>query len=107
MTTQDLFAPRRPSAPPLPPTQAPQEKYDGLTLTREDIMLDLPRGRDETEVLRLRFVMAKTATGKDIAWHDLRLFYQDHLGAWKPGKGVTIRGSELRAVRDALIRATT
>ena len=76
-----------------------------IQITSEDLLLDLPRGKGADECMRLRFVRAKTATGKEVSWHDLREWYQDSQGNWRPGKGVTVRGHELQAITDALTMA--
>jgi len=78
----------------------------GLEPIDERVMLEIPRGRDGREALCFRFVRAKTAEGKMVAWHDLREFYKGADGAWLPGKkGISIRGKELHAVAIALLRA--
>jgi len=79
-----------------------------LEILEERTMLELPRGRDGREVLRLRFVCAKTSEGKEVAWHDIREFFQGDDGQWLPGKkGIVLRGKELRPVADALAKACT
>jgi hypothetical protein len=77
-----------------------------LEILREIVLVDFPRGRDGRERLRLRFVQAR-AGDREVAWHDLREFWKDERGEWRPGKkGVSLRGRELGPIRDALIRAT-
>jgi len=67
-------------------------------------MMAVKRGREE---LRFRFVRGRSG-GKDVAWHDLRLFWQGDDGAWRPGtKGISIRSAELRPLLDALTKATS
>jgi hypothetical protein len=76
-----------------------------LTIDREIVMLEIPRG-DHGDVLRVTFTEATTNDGKKVAWHSIRVFYTDDNGVKKPGKaGVSIRGRELRPVTDALVRA--
>lgn len=71
-------------------------------------MVEIPRGRDGREVLRVQFTEARTQDGKSIAWHSIREFYRDTDGKWKPGKkGITLRGRELRPVVDALTKAVS
>ncbi len=85
-----------------------ERKRDGgdLEIVRDVVMVEVPRGRDARECLRLRFVEARTADGKDVAWHDLREFYKAEDGTWRPGKkGISIRGAELRPVLHALAAA--
>lgn len=77
-----------------------------LEILREIVLVDIPRGRDGRERLRLRFVQAR-AGDREVAWHDLREFWKDERGEWRPGKkGISLRGRELGPIRDALIRAT-
>jgi hypothetical protein len=84
-----------------------QERERGeLEQIEERILVDVPRGRDGHETLRLRFVRAKTAEGTVVAWHDLRLFYRADDGSWKPQKkGISVRGRELHAVAVGFLRA--
>ena len=85
----------------------PQAARGGeLEITSETVMAELPRGRDGKEVLRLRFVQARTPDGKDVAWHDLREFYKAEDGSLRPGKkGISIRTAELRPILTALATA--
>jgi hypothetical protein len=79
-----------------------------LEITSETVMCEVSRGREGREVLRVRFVMAKTPDGKSVAWHDVREFYKADDGTWRPGKkGISIRARELRAVADALQKAAS
>lgn len=76
-----------------------------LTIVSETALVSIPRGDDE---LRVTFTRARTADGKDVAWHSIRVFFRGRDGEWKPGKqGITIRGRELAPIRDALIAATS
>jgi hypothetical protein len=85
-----------------------QSKSGDLEIIEERTMLEIPRGRDGREVLRVRFVQARTAEGREVAWHDVREFFRDESGAWRPGKkGISIRACELRAVADALSKAAS
>lgn len=78
---------------------------DPLEIVSEHVMVAIPRGDEE---LRVAFTKARTSAGKDVAWHSLRVFYKTDAGEWRPGKqGITIRGGELRAVADALAKATS
>jgi len=78
-----------------------------LQITREVTLAEIPR-KDGKECLRLQFVQARTADGKEIAWHSLKVFWKDDQGTYRPGKqGVTIRGREMGPIRDALIQATS
>jgi hypothetical protein len=78
-----------------------------LEILREIVLVGIPRGRDGREMLRLRFVQAR-AGDREVAWHDLREFWKDERGEWRPGKkGISLRGRELGPIRDALIRATS
>lgn len=73
----------------------------GLEILSETTMVEIPRG--DREELRLTFVKARTADGKDVAWHSIRVFYRDESGTMRPGKaGITIRGRELRPIAEAL-----
>jgi hypothetical protein len=73
-----------------------------LEIVDEAVIVEVPRGRDGNEVLRVTFTQAR-ADGKDVSWHSLRVFWRDDKGEWRPGKqGLTIRSRELEAVREAL-----
>jgi hypothetical protein len=77
-----------------------------LEIIEERLMVEVPRGRDAREVLRVQFVRAKTPEGKEVAWHSVREFYRADDGTMRPGKsGVTIRARELSVVAIALLRA--
>jgi hypothetical protein len=79
-----------------------------LEIFSETTMCEQPRGREGREVLRVRFVMARTPDGKSVAWHDIREFYKADDGSWRHGKrGISIRARELRAVADALQKAAS
>lgn len=79
-----------------------------LEIVDEKVMVEIPRGRDGREVLRVTFTRARAPDGKDVAWHSIRLFWRNDSGEWRPGKqGITIRGGELRAVASALAKATS
>jgi hypothetical protein len=76
-----------------------------LEIIEERVMLAIPRGDEE---LRVTFTRARTGDGKEVAWHSIRVFWRTDNGEWRPGKqGITIRGKELRAVIDALMKACT
>jgi hypothetical protein len=75
-----------------------------LEIVSETVMVAIPRG--DNEELRVSFTKGRTAEGKDIAWHGIRVFWKTAEGEWRPGKaGVTIRGKELHAVAIAFLRA--
>ncbi len=75
-----------------------------LEITREDVLVAIPRGDEE---LRVCFTMAKTREGKEVAWHSIRVFWKAG-SEWKPGKqGITIRGRELAGVAAALQKAVS
>jgi hypothetical protein len=84
----------------------PARERGELEQLEERLLVDVPRGRDGSECVRLRFVRAKTAEGTVVAWHDLRLFYRAEDGSWKAQKkGISIRGRELHAVAVGFLRA--
>lgn len=69
-------------------------------------MAEVPRGREGREAVRVTFTKARSADGKEVAWHSIRLFWKDDTGTFRPSKtGITIRGSELRPVAIAMLRA--
>ncbi|HEY5148135.1 MAG TPA: hypothetical protein VII82_15280 [Polyangiaceae bacterium] len=75
-----------------------------LAIIEEAVLFAVPRG--EHEELRVTFTRGRTAAGKDVSWHSLRVFWQDDAGVWKPGKqGITIRSRELKPVTETLIKA--
>jgi hypothetical protein len=77
-----------------------------LEILEERLMVEVPRGREGREVLRVQFVRAKTPEGGQVAWHSIREFYRADDGQMRPGKsGITIRARELPAVTIALLRA--
>jgi hypothetical protein len=68
-------------------------------------MVAIPRGDEE---FRFTFFEATAPDGKRVAWHEFRVFQKNEVGEWVRGKaGVTVRGRELAAIRDALIKATS
>lgn len=76
-----------------------------LEILEEKLMAELPRG---DERLRVTYTKARTGDGKEVAWHSIRLYYQDDGGNWRPGKqGITIRGRELGTVTAALVKASS
>lgn len=83
---------------------APQSRGRGdLEIIHETLLVAIPRGEEE---LRVTHVEGRTGAGKDVAWHSLRVFWRDDSGTWRPGKqGITIRGAELKAVAEALVKA--
>jgi hypothetical protein len=59
-------------------------------------------------VLRVEFARGRTANGRDVAWHSIRLFWRDEAGELHPGRqGISIRARELPAVAEALSRAVS
>jgi Transcriptional Coactivator p15 (PC4) len=79
-----------------------------LEIIEERTMFEAPRGKEGREVLRVRFVRARTGQGAIVCWHDLREFFRDDQDQWRPGrKGITVRGGELRGVADALAKASS
>jgi hypothetical protein len=99
-------APRLTLVEPTAPSAGAQRGE--LEIVAETTMAEMPRGRDGRECLRVRFVRARTPDGKDVAWHDVRLFWRADDGEFRPSsKGISIRGAELRAVADALQKAVS
>jgi hypothetical protein len=83
----------------------PSGRRGDLEIIEEVVMCAVPRG--DCEELRVTFARARLPDGRETAWHALRVWYRSDDGSMRPGKqGVTIRGKELRAVADALGRAT-
>jgi hypothetical protein len=72
-----------------------------IEVVDEQTMLAVARGREDE--LRLRFVRARSPEGKDLAWHDLRLWSNDR----PTPKGITIRASEIGQLVEALARPTS
>jgi Transcriptional Coactivator p15 (PC4) len=75
---------------------------DRLEILEELVLLAIPRVAEE---IRLTFTRAR-ASGKDVSWHGLRVFWKSDSGEWRPGKaGITIRSKELKPITEALIKA--
>jgi hypothetical protein len=72
-----------------------------LEIVEETEMLSVTRGK--SDAIKLRFVRARTADGKAVAWHDLRLFSGDR----PTQKGLSLRGGELAPLIAALTAATS
>jgi len=84
---------------------APGNARGELEIVSEEVMCAVPRG---DEMLRVTFTRARTAQGRDVAWHSIRVFWKNDQGEWKPGKqGITVRGGELKAVAEALSKAVS
>ncbi|HEV3193378.1 MAG TPA: hypothetical protein VGY54_22880 [Polyangiaceae bacterium] len=71
-------------------------------ITCETTLIEIPRGRDAREALRVRFVEARTEQDKVVSWVDVRLFTKTQDGFAPTKKGTTVRVSELGAVITAL-----
>lgn len=77
-----------------------------LEILAEQHLLELPRGRDDNEVLRVSFTRARGGDGREMTWHSIRVWYRDTDDTLRPGKqGVTIRNIELRQVARVLAEA--
>ena len=74
-----------------------------LEPVEDRLIVEVPR-RNGEQVLRVRFVRAKTPQGTEVSWHDIREFFRGEDGEWKPGKkGITLRSRELSPVVEALV----
>lgn len=74
-----------------------------LQILGEKVLVEMPRG---DEMLRVTYTEARTAEGKDVSWHSLRVFWRNDAGEWRPGqKGLTIRSRELGPIANALSKA--
>ena len=82
-----------------------ERQGSNLQIIEDRVMVAVPRGQ-RGEELRVSFVRAKTADGKEVAWHAIREFWRSDDGKMLPSKkGITLRGKELRPVLLALAEA--
>ena len=75
----------------------------GLEIHKETTLCEVPRGKER---LRVMHTEATTSAGRPIAFHSIRVWYQNDAGEWCPGRaGVSIRDAELEPVTKALTAA--